>query len=163
MGDDYDIKTLPRMSIVRFSGRIEIPEKFDIFSAAQRFMPFITSQIKTTNSNEKELLEIFLGNAADIPVLVGDEEIAILGKLSTDCLYEGYDELEDYNEQDVFIPCKVIGLINKENVEIFNPLKTFIRLPRAVRREMDKDSIEGLESIYIEGPVLKVEVIAIYK
>ena len=72
-------------------------------------------------------------------------------------------ELEEYTEQDVFTLCKVIGVMNKEKVEVFNPLKDFIKLPRAVRRGMDEDSKKGLESICVDGPVLKVEVIAIYK
>ena len=52
----------------------------------------------------------------------------------------------------------------KDMVEIFDPLKDFIRLPRAMRRQMNTDGNSvGLETISVEGPVLKVEVIAIYK
>ena len=46
--DDYDINTVPRMSIIRVNGSFEIPEEFDMFSVAQKFMPLITSQIETT-------------------------------------------------------------------------------------------------------------------
>lgn len=54
--------------------------------------------------------------------------------------------------------------IRKEFVEIFDPLKDFIRLPRAMRRQMINDGNSfGLDKISVEGPVLKVEVIAIYK
>ena len=49
-------------------------------------------------------------------------------------------------------------------VEIFDPLKDFIRLPRAMRRQMSAaGNSTGLDKIIIGGPVLKVEVIAIYK
>ena len=49
-------------------------------------------------------------------------------------------------------------------VEIFDPLKDFIRLPRTMRRQMTANGKPvGLDKISIEGPVLKVEVIAIYK
>lgn len=58
--------------------------------------------------------------------------------------------------------CKVVGIMKKDKVEIFNPLKDFIKLPRAVRREMDSNS-QGMEPILVDGPVLKVEVIAMYK
>ena len=55
-------------------------------------------------------------------------------------------------------------MIRKEKVEIFDPLKDFIRLPRAMRRQMTTNSTSiGLDKISVEGPVLKVEVIAIYK
>lgn len=161
--DDYDINTVPRMSIIRVNGSFEIPEQFDMFSVAQNFMPLITSQIKTSSENERELVEAFLGKAsADIPIIMEDEEITIASKLSTDNLKEEYAELEEYNEQEVYILCKVVGKMQKEKVEIFNPLKDFIKLPRAVRRGMDSDN-QGMEPILIDGPVLKVEVIAIYK
>ena len=161
--DDYDINTVPRMSIIRVNGSFEIPEQFDMFSVAQKFMPLITSQIETSSDNERELMEAFLGKAsADIPIVMEDEELTIASKLSMGSLEEEYAELEEYNEQEVYMLCKVVGIMKKEKVEIFNPLKDFIKLPRAVRRSMDSDS-QGMEPILVDGPVLKVEVIAIYK
>lgn len=161
--DDYDINTVPRMSIIRVNGRFEIPEQFDMFSVAQKFMPLITSQIETSSNNERELMEAFLGKAsADIPIVMEDEELTIASKLSIGSLEEDYAELEEYNEQEVYILCKVVGIIQKDKVEIFNPLKDFIKLPRAVRRGMDSGN-QGMEPILVDGPVLKVEVIAIYK
>ena len=161
--DDYDINTVPRMSIVRVNGSFEIPEQFDMFSVAQKFMPLITSQIETSSDNERELMEAFLGKAsADIPIVIEDEELTIASKLSMGSLEEEYAELEEYNEQEIYILCKVVGIIQKDKVEIFNPLKDFIKLPRAVRRGMDSGN-QGMEPILVDGPVLKVEVIAIYK
>ena len=162
LNSDYDIKTVPPMAIVRLNGRFEIPGQFDMYSIAQKFMPLITSQIQTENDDEKKIMESFFGNAsADIPILI-DDEIMISGRLNTISLKEEYTQLEEYNEQDVYILCKVIGIIDKNQVEIFNPLKDFIKLPRTVRRMKDF-SIEGLENIVVEGPVLKAEIISIYK
>lgn len=126
-------------------------------------MPLITSQIETSSDNERELIEAFLGKAsADIPIVMEDEELTIASKLSMGSLEEEYAELEEYNEQEVYILCKVVGIIQKDKVEIFNPLKDFIKLPRAVRRGMDSSS-QGMEPILVDGPVLKVEVLAMYK
>ena len=109
-------------------------------------------------------MEAFLGKAsADIPILIYEDEIIISGRLSTENLRETYAELEEYSEQTVFILCKVIGVVDKERVEIFNPLKDFIKLPRAIRRGMGESSKDGLEIIMVDGPVLKVEIIGIYK
>ena len=140
--DDYDINTVPRMSIIRVNGSFEIPEQFEMFSVAQNYMPLITSQITT--------------------IIIEDEEITIASKMSMDNIEEEYAELEEYNEQEVYMLCKVVGIMKKDKVEIFNPLKDFIKLPRAVRREMDSNS-QGMEPILVDGPVLKVEVIAMYK
>ena len=39
--EDYDLNTVPNMSIVRLNGSFEIPEQFDMFNLAQNFMPLI--------------------------------------------------------------------------------------------------------------------------
>lgn len=58
----------------------------------------------------------------------------------------------------------VVGMVCKDTVEIFDPLKDFIRLSRTMRRQMTTNGVPvGLDKISVEGPVLKVEVIAIYK
>ena len=59
--------------------------------------------------------------------------------------------------------CKVVGIVRRDTVEIFDPLKDFIKLPRAMRRQMTTDNSIGFNKITVEGPVLKVEVVAIYK
>ena len=160
---DYDLNTVPNMSIIRVNGSFEIPEQFDMFNLAQNFMPLLKSQIQTSSQDEKELMETFLGNAsADIPIVMESEDLIVSSKLSTSFLEEEYAQLEEYSEQEVYMLCKVVGKMQKNQVEIFNPLKDFVKLPRAVRRSKDSNSRE-LEPIIIDGPVLKVEVIAIYK
>lgn len=161
--DEYDLNTIPNMSIIRVSTSFEIPEEFDMYNLAQNFMPILTNQIQTSTDEEKQLMETFLGQAsADIPIVMEFDNFTIASKLSTCNLKENYEELEEYNEQDVYVLCKVVGKVRKNRVEIFNPLKDFIKLPRAVRRNMDSNN-EGLETIVVDGPVIKVEVIAIYK
>lgn len=163
LNPEYDIKTLPQMSIIRIAGRFQIPEELDMYTIAQQFMPIITSHIEAQDGNGKEILDTYLGKAsADIPIVMDDEEVAITGRLNTHYLLEDYAGLDDYSEQEVIILCKVIGIMNKEKVEIFNPLKDFIKLPRTFRRSMDSNSKE-FNPIVIDGPVLKVEIIAIYK
>ena len=92
------------------------------------------------------------------------DDLCISGKLRAPCLCEEYASLEDYADQDVYMLCKVVGLIQKPNVLIFDPLKDFVKMNRAFRRQMPKNGeVSGLDKIVVEGPVLKVEVIAIYK
>lgn len=161
--DEYDLNTIPNMSIIRVNTGFEIPEEFDMYNLAQNFMPLLTNQIQISNDEEKQLVDTYFGQAsADIPIVVELDNFTIAGKLSTRNLKENYEELEEYNEQDVYVLCKVVGKVRKNRVEIFNPLKDFIKIPRVVRRSMDSNN-EGLEPIVVDGPVIKVEVIAIYK
>ena len=162
--NDFDSATLPAMSIIRINSSFIIPEAFDMINVIEKFKPMLMGQIDTNSTGEQEALESILGKAsADIPIISEFDDVAISGKLNAKYLMEDYAQLEEYSEQDVFILCKVVGLMQKERVEIFDPLKDFIRLPRAVRRQTNFEDTTGLEKIYVEGPVLKVEVIAIYK
>lgn len=165
LNGDYDLTTVPPMKLVRICSGFEIPEEFDVVNLADSFMPMIVGQIETKSIGEQEAIENILGKAsADIPFVSEYDEITVAGKLNAKYLHEEYSNLEDYIDQDVYMLCKVVGLVRKDIVEIFDPLKDFIRLPRAMRRELAaKGTSVGMEKISVEGPVLKVEVIAIYK
>ena len=165
MNTDYDITTIPSMKIFRICSGFEIPEAFDAVNLIDRFMPMLTQEIETKSAGEQAALENFLGQAsADIPIICEYGDVVVSGKLNAKYLHEEYATLEDYSDQEVFLLCKVIGFSRKSIVEIFDPLKDFIRLPRYMRREMEQAGKNiGLEKIRVDGPVLKVEIIAIYK
>ena len=48
----------------------------------------------------------------------------------------------------------------ESKVVIYDPLRDFMKLGRAVRRKAKRG--EGLESIEVDGPILKAELISIY-
>ena len=165
INSDYDLTTVPAMKIIRVCNGFTIPEEFDVINLIDAFKPMLMGQIHTKSDSEQEALENILGTAtADIPIIIDYPDIVIASKLNTKFLREEYALLEEYSEQDTYMLCKVVGVIKKDNVEIFDPLKDFMRLPRAMRRQMESSGKNDvLEKIKIEGPVLKVEVIAIYK
>lgn len=162
---EYDLTSIPAMKLIRICSNFEIPEAFDAVNLVEKFRPMLMGQIETKSASEQEALQGILGNAsADIPFIVELDDVTISGKLNARYLYEDYSSLEDYADQEVYMLCKVVGMVRKDFVEIFDPLKDFIRLPRAMRRQMTSDGNSiGLDKISVEGPVLKVEVIAMYK
>ncbi len=164
LNGDYDLMTLPGMKIVRLCNGFSIPEEFDMINLVEQFKPMLMGQIQTNSEGEQKALENVVGKAsADIPILI-DSDLTIAAKLNTQYLYEEYSTLEDYSDQDVYILCKTVGVVHRDEVIIFDPLKDFIRLPRVARRQLESQGTSiGLEKIKTEGPVLKVEVIAIYK
>ena len=165
LNDEYDLTTIPAMKLMRICSSFEIPESFDVVKLIDQFKPMLMGQIETKSVDEQEALESVLGQAsADIPIIIEDDDFTISGKLNAKYLLEEYASLEDYADQDVYLLCKVVGMVRKNPVEIFDPLKDFIRLPRIMRRQMTmSQKPAGLDRISVEGPVLKVEVIAIYK
>ena len=165
LNSDYDLTTVPPMKLIRICSSFDIPEEFDAVNLIDQFMPMLMGRIEAKSSGEQEAIESFLGRAsADIPFIVEFDDVTISGKLNAKYLREAYTSLEDYTDQDVYMLCKVVGMARKDMVEIFDPLKDFINLPRAMRRQMTANgNAVGLDKISVEGPVLKVEVIAIYK
>ena len=165
LNGDYDITTIPAMKLMRICSCFEIPEAFDAVNLIDQFKPMLIGQIETKTAGEQVAVEGVLGKAsADIPFVIECDEVTISGKLNSKYLLEEYANLEEYSDQGVYMLCKVVGMIRKDIVEIFDPLKDFIRLPRTMRRQMASNgSSVGIETISVEGPVLKVEVIAIYK
>lgn len=162
---DYDLPTVPPMKLARICSNFIIPETFDLVTLMEQYKPLIMDRMKASSSSDQEAIESILGQAsADIPFVVELDDFSIAGKLKAKYLLEPYASLEDYSEQEVYMLCKIVGLVHKDQVEIFDPLKDFIRLPRVMRRKIgDNGKTAGLEKIFVEGPVLKVEVIAIYK
>lgn len=165
LNTNYDLTTVPAMKIVRICNGFEIPVEFDAVNLIAEFKPMLMGQIETRSTGEQEALEGILGKAsADIPIIIDCDDITVSSKLNAKYLREEYSALEDYADQHVYILCKVVGVIRKSEVEIFDPLKDFIRMPRTMRRQMtNSGNSVGLDKISVEGPVLKVEVIAIYK
>ena len=164
--NDYDVSTISAMNIARLIGRIAVPESFDAVTLIELFKPFLLNMAgKQIEEDKVESIKNILNSAnADIPIIVENNDITIVSKLKSNFLREHIETLEDYAEQEVFLLCKVIGRMNRETVEIFDPFKDFIRLPRQTRKALAKDLAKtNLNKTYIDGPVLKVEVVAIYK
>ena len=127
LNPEYELTTIPAMKLLRICSGFEIPEAFDVVKLLDQFMPMIIGQIETKSSGEQEALEGILGKtSADIPFIIECDEVTISGKLNAKYLYEEYSVLEDYCDQDVYMLCKVVGLVKKDMVEIFDPLKDFI-------------------------------------
>ena len=165
LNTDYTFRTLPAMKLIRLENSFRIPDEFDIINLIEQFKPYIMGRIETNTVQEQEVINNLLNNtSADIPIIIETDEINISSKLSLKYLNEDFTELEDYEDQDVFMLCRVVGTVKKEKVEIFNPLKDFIKLSRVIRRNLNVEMNKaGLNPIIIDGPVLKVEIIAIYK
>lgn len=163
--DDWDIKTLPGMSIVRCVGRIEVPDSFDALNMASKYLqPLLAAgmvDLQGDPGTNEFALSLFERVDVDVPILIDGNEVLISSKLKTsnfvDC---NYQVLEDYEDEDLFFLFKVHHLLDGERVVVFDPAKDFLKLNRTLRRNMAET--KGFEKIVEKGPILKVEVIAIY-
>lgn len=163
-GEEYSFKTLPQMKIIRLQNSLIIPESFDIVAIIQQFKGVIFEQMEIEKNEDMQLMKsLFDNTSADIPILIQEDDITIFSKLNSKYLNVEYTDIENLSEDEVYILCRVIGVNAKEKVVVYDPLKDFVKLSRAIRRTIKADDNEiGLEKIAVSGPVLKVEIIAIY-
>lgn len=161
--NDYDINTIPNMSIFKIQTNFNIPEEFENSKMINDFKGFFLDS-KKFDKQEEEILENYLCKAELVyPIIFEIENIKIYGYLNQSNLQEDYADLEDYETQEVYILCRATNIINKEKVTIFDPWKNYIKLPRHLRRSIGTYRDPIFQNIEIKGPVMKVEIIAIYK
>ena len=164
--DDPDIKTLPPMSLFRIQGRIEVPEGFDVLSLVRQYAPMMFNagliDVGEDGNVPPELVRDVLGNVkADIPIIVVCDGATVSAKLNFDYIAEGDElELEGLSDEEVVFLCKATAHKSGESVVVFDPLKDFMRINRAMRRSMN--GAKELASISVPGPVLKSDVVAIH-
>lgn len=163
--EGYDAATLPHMCLVRFAGLATVPEGFDLFEAIQRFMPLMGEtgliNLKQNDASTRLAMEMLSEKQGAIPIVVDGLEVPIASKLKTEWI-EGGDSiaLEEIQDDEAIFLCRVVAHAQGERVAVFDPLKDFMRVNRAMRRTMKRS--EGLEIVYEDGPVIKAEVVAIY-
>lgn len=163
-GSTTDLQTVPPMSILRVLGRPMVPEAFDMLATIKQYMPYITTFTDLSNSDELSndiLVRILHDAQADIPITIDVDGMTLAGKLNANYLIDldsaDIDSLED---EDVIILCKIESHADGENVLIYDPLRDFMKLNRALRRQITRT--KELEPIRIDGPVIKVQMIAMY-
>lgn len=117
--------------------------------------------LKQDDAGTKLALRMLSEKQGSIPIVVDGLELPIASKLKTEWL-EGGDSmaLEDIQDEEAIFLCKVVAYARGERVAVFDPLKDFMKVNRAVRRSMKRG--QGLEVVYEDGPVIKAEVVAIY-
>lgn len=156
---------MPRASIGKMQTKFYIPEEFDYIELINIFKPIIMSSLDVKES-EQDLYDAFLGNTkADIPIIMEYDNKSIFGKLDMRFLNEDYNQLEEYESEEVTVLFKLNSHDTGNKVTLFDPLKDFIKLNRTMRRSPDLKSsyTKEFSPIIINGPVIKVEVLAIYK
>lgn len=163
---EYDLETIRRGSIIKFDGYISVPIEFDMTHLIGQFKPMLTQEI-TTNmlKSESEAFNNFFNICnPKIPLVSQLEETVFVSLIESDRLLVKYPELEEYESIEVTILARIMASSNiNKNKEIFDPLKDFISMNRATRREFVTDRPDGMKIIFCDTDYKKVEIIAIYQ
>lgn len=99
----------------------------------------------------------------NIPVTFDLDNIIGFGKLNTKYLMIAYEELEYFESDEITVLAKVISQ-KKSRAEVYDPLKDFIKISRAMRRHGNINSLpDELSKIYVNEPAVSIEILAIYQ
>lgn len=166
---DISIKDVRIASIVRVTGEIFVPEKFDMVQLIEEYKSVIVSTMQFQDEDEKELVNAVLKNSkSKIPIFCElsaecDYWLGI-GKVSKDNLLVEYNELEDLEGKEVTIIAKIDSrkYYRDKPLQVFDIYKDFLGLNRALRKTIAIEKDNDFESIEVEEDYLGLELLAIY-
>ena len=162
---DVDLLTVPPMAIVRTQGILEVPEVFDVYKMMEGYAPMMHQlgilESGLDNKETEFVLGLFKNANYDTPAIIDCEGTRISTKLKSQYIKGGYEALEDCLDDEITVLYKVTAVRTEGNVVIFDPMKDFIKLNRALRRSMERN--EQTQPITAEAPIVKAEVLAIYR
>lgn len=163
--EGYDAWTLLPMSLFRFPGLARVPEGFDMLDTMRKLMPFMSKagliDAEPGDANTEFAMEMLNQNQGAVPIVIDGLDIPVSSKLKTEWL-KGADPmvLEEIEDDEAIFLCKVVAHARGDQVAVFDPLRDFMKMNRALRRGVKRT--EGLEVVYEKGPVIRAEVVAIY-
>lgn len=163
--DDVDFSTLPQGAIIKFQSNISIPQEFDIIQLFEQFKPMLLGQANTSmDADAYAFLEASMQkDDIKIPVFFELDDLIGYSKLDSKYLLIDYTELEEYENEDIIVLAKVFSRKSGNSI-VYDPLKDFIKINRAMRRMGNINTLpKELDKIQISGDALSLEVIALYQ
>ena len=163
--DDYDQSTLPSMSLFRFRGFVDVPQSFDMINSFSKLAPKMF-ETGVLGSDMDEISKVIMRGAlcradVQIPVVMEGLGIKVASKIKSNCIIGGDAvDLEFLSEEEATFLCKVECYRDSEEVAIYDPLRDFMKLGRAMRRHVER--VDGLDVITESGPLIRAETVAIY-
>lgn len=163
---DYDVTTINRGNIIKFNGFVNVPIEFDMTHMIGQFKPMLTQEITSEMpSSEAEAFKSFFNVCnPQIPIATQINDNVLISLIEADNLQIQYTELEEYETIEVTILARIVTSTSIDKSKaIFDPLKDFIRMNRATRREFMAERPDGLKAIFSKSNYRKIEIITIYQ
>lgn len=166
LSSEYDMSTIQRGCIIKLDSHLEIPEGFDIMQLIDRFNPLIMNSFDTEEMDQtgKEVLKTFLGNAkaTKIPLVIDNDEYLLSSKINQEYLISEYEDLEEFEDEQVTILARMASGIIKEDRPYYDPLKDFISLNRMMRKSI-KNRGDELQPLMLDKKYRQIDILAIYR
>ena len=161
-----DIATLGRGHIIKFDSTIKVPEEFDLTQTIAQFKPYLISSIsKDMDSDEGAAFSAFFESAnPKIPIIAECDDVVLSAKIDSKFLMVDYARTQAYESSELSILARVISTnIVSASKAIYDPLKDFISLNRAIRRSLTDNRPDGLKELFNDEDYKVIEILAIYQ
>lgn len=161
---EIDIKSISKGSIVKFEAKLDIPIEFEEVDLIKSIVnndnisDEVVSEIVSNNPTEEALFKSLIKDGKDIPVVFDIEDIKLFSSIKGNCLKVNYDEFEENIDEYVTVLARVDKVDTSKSIKIYDKYKDLFRLGRSIRRSIEND--DG--SIYIDGPAVKLSIVAMY-
>lgn len=163
---EFDLQTINRGSIIKFDSYITVPIDFDMTHMIGQFKPMLTQElISTMPKSESDAFNIFFDICnPKIPLISDLDEMMLVSLIESDKLLIQYPELEEFESIEVTVLARIMTNTNvNKDKPIFDPLKDFISMNRATRREFATNRPDGMKTIFCDTDYKRIEIIAIYQ
>lgn len=163
---DFDISTVPRGCIVKIDSFAYVPEGFDMMQLMDLFKPLLmdTVETDTMDNSSKEALRTFFGpaKASKIPLVLEVDESLLVAKINQENLLCKYEEIEEWEEEQVTILARVSSGTIQPSKAYYDPLKDFMSLNRTMRKSFG-DRVDVLKQLFLDQEYRNVDVLAVYR
>lgn len=163
---DYDITTVPRGCIVKVDSFAYVPEGFDMMQLIDRFKPLVMDTVETDamDNSSKVALRTFLGSAkaTKIPLVLEAEESLLVAKINQENLLCEYEEIEEWEEEQITILARVSSGTIKPSKAYYDPLKDFMSLNRMMRKSIG-DRGDVLKQLFLDQEYRSIDILAVYR
>ena len=162
--NDYDISTVSSNSLIKIRANAYVPKEFDTSKMLDEYANLIFQSMSGQPNIEifKEMVE---RRQVKIPIIAQYEDDNFFMKIDMNKIRVDYEEFENLEDDESTIVGKKIRRKNN-NVEIYNPYKDFLKIPRAMRRTIPlNQQNDGFEfnPIIRDEEFYEIEVLAIYR
>lgn len=161
--NDYDINTITCNSLVKLRAIANVPEEFDTSKMLDEYANVIIKSLEDT-PNVETFANMLEKRQVKIPIIAQDENGNYFMKIDMNKIKVDYEEFENLEDDEIVIVGKIIRK-KSESVEIYNPYKDFLKIPRKLRRTMTIQPSNNFdfEPIIRDEPFYELEVLAIYR
>ncbi len=166
---NISIKDVRISSIIRVTGEIYVPEKFDMIHLMDKYKSIILAQLDYKDDKEQNLMNSIMKDLkVKIPIFCElgsncDYWMGI-GKILQEDMLIDYNDLEDYEGKELTIIARLESrkYYKDKPLPVFDIYKDFFGFNRTVRKQIGSEKEQEFESINVEEDYVGLELLAIY-